>query len=254
MCICSVGAAQKCFNARPLERRFKRLKGCNLQQQYSVHTRAQIASFPTLQSLRGNANPFSSDNISFCAVYHITSKRRFTANESNSKLHLKYGAAAAFSAKNHYYRQHNHWTYESQDSSKSRFPAGQDAFFVTNIHGSESLAVGVADGVGGWSESNIDPAIFARSLCNNMARTAASPSAKFSAGNVDPRSLMEIGYKAVMKDSAVIGGGSTACVAIASENGGVSIAKYVCVSLLLASSITDLTITAWEIPVAFTLD
>ena len=226
MCISIIRGVQNCFDALPPKLRFKNLKGCVLRQQHSLHTCTQLASFPKLQLLRGNTDPFLSQSTSLCAKSHVTSCRKSsTANDSNSTSNIKYGVAAAFSAKNHYYRANNHWTFESQDSSKYRFPAGQDAFFVTNIHDSRSLAVGVADGVGGWSESNIDSAIFARSLCNNMARTAASPSVKFSAKDGDPRNLMEIGYKAVMKDSAVIGGGSTACVAVANENGGISVAK-----------------------------
>lgn len=228
MCINSVVAAQKSFNVRHLERRLNHLKGCYSPQHCSVHTRIRTASSPILRPPCGNTNCILSQSTSFCAIYRVTSNRKFTTDDSNSTSQVKYGVAAAYSAKNHFYRAHNHWTYESQTSSKYRFPAGQDAFFVTNIHGSKSLAVGVADGVGGWSESNIDPAIFARSLCNNIARAAANPSTEFSAENVDPRNLMEIGYKAVMKDSTVVGGGSTACVAVANEHGGVSIAKYVC--------------------------
>lgn len=225
MCISSVVAAQKNVKVRHLERRLNHLKICYSRQDYTAHTRIRTASSPILRPPHRNTNRILSQSTSSCATYGVTSNRKFSTDDSNSASLVKYGVAAAYSAKNHFYRAHNHWTYESQNSSKYRFPAGQDAFFVTNIHGSESLAVGVADGVGGWSESNIDPAIFARSLCNNIARAAANPSAEFSTENVDPRSLMEIGYKAVMKDSTVIGGGSTACVAVANEYGGISIAK-----------------------------
>ena len=85
--------------------------------------------------------------------------------------------------------------------------------------------MGVADGVGGWIESNIDPAIFARCLCDNMAQITATCSTKLSVEYEYPRKLLELGYKAVMEDSDVIGGGSTACVAAAREDGNVIFAK-----------------------------
>ena len=90
---------------------------------------------------------------------------------------------------------------------------------------STSIALGVADGVGGWSDSNIDSAIFARSLCDNMAQTVGSSAGEFSIENNNSQDLLKVGYNAVMRDPNVIGGGSTACVAIAHGNSSVNIAK-----------------------------
>ena len=45
---------------------------------------------------------------------------------------------------------------------KKRDRGGEDAYIL-----SEELCC-VADGVGGWSESGIDPAIFSRKLCKNI--------------------------------------------------------------------------------------
>lgn len=50
---------------------------------------------------------------------------------------------------------------------------GEDAFFVTSAG---CGAVGVADGVGGWSEDGVDPALYARTLmvrcCEALDSTA----------------------------------------------------------------------------------
>jgi protein phosphatase PTC7 len=47
-----------------------------------------------------------------------------------------------------------------------RAKGGEDAVSLTDN------MISVADGVGGWAESGIDPAIFARRLCNNIEKLA----------------------------------------------------------------------------------
>ena len=61
---------------------------------------------------------------------------------------------------------------------------GHDAFFLSDAPeagsadggggGGAALALGVADGVGGWVDSGVNPADFSRRLCRNMARAAAA--------------------------------------------------------------------------------
>ena len=41
---------------------------------------------------------------------------------------------------------------------------GEDAFFLSNSF------IAVADGVGGWAESGVDPAIYSRNLCLNIGK------------------------------------------------------------------------------------
>ena len=224
MSISSVRAAQRNFNALPLPFSFKGSERLHKQQQRANYTGPQFTAFTFSQSVRQNSRPSVSSRSEFYTKKKST-RDYSTTNSSKPVPKIKYSAAAAYSAKNHYYRPHYHWSYESQDSSKFRFPAGQDSFFVAGIQNSASLAVGVADGVGGWSDSNIDSAIFARSLCDNMARSVSSAHGQFSAEVEGPQKLLELGYKAVMKDSDVIGGGSTACIAIACEKSGVTVAK-----------------------------
>jgi protein phosphatase PTC7 len=53
------------------------------------------------------------------------------------------------------------------------FKGGEDAYFVTELNtehalsGNNLFAFGVADGVGGWASSGVDPAIFAQTLMTN---------------------------------------------------------------------------------------
>ena len=86
------------------------------------------------------------------------------------------------------------------------------------------MAFGVADGVGGWSDSGIDSAHFSHGLCESMAAEAQStdlPNKKrLYAGE-----LLQKGYDKVIADKTVTGGGTTACIAIAGSDGNLEVAK-----------------------------
>lgn len=102
--------------------------------------------------------------------------------------------------------------------------SGQDAFFTSRVGDSSHVAFGVADGVGGWSDSGIDSAHFSHGLCRYMAksaREAGEPAETFTV-----RELLQKGYEGVVADRNIPGGGSTACVAVAGNNGNMEVAKY----------------------------
>jgi len=110
----------------------------------------------------------------------------------------------------------------------SRLPSGQDAFFVSKVGDTDAVAFGVCDGVGGWMHHGIDPADFAHGLCNHMAQTASDfPSAGGSSSRLQPRDLLQVGYNKAAEDNTIVGGGSTACVAVAEPSGNMTVAKYV---------------------------
>jgi len=100
--------------------------------------------------------------------------------------------------------------------------SGQDAYFISRVGDSEAVAFGVADGVGGWVDSGIDSADFAHGFCGYMADSAYSVKewAKLTA-----RGLIMMGYEKIVTDQTVTGGGSTACVGIAREDGSLEVAK-----------------------------
>ncbi|KAJ5674832.1 uncharacterized protein N7477_004766 [Penicillium maclennaniae] len=102
--------------------------------------------------------------------------------------------------------------------------SGEDAFFVSQI-GSESNAVAfaVADGVGGWTESRVDPADFSHGLCGYMAETALAWDK--SAKKLRPKQLLQTGYDKIVADPTVKAGGSTASVGVALPDGHVELAN-----------------------------
>ncbi|KKY24126.1 putative 5-azacytidine resistance protein azr1 [Phaeomoniella chlamydospora] len=107
------------------------------------------------------------------------------------------------------------------ERKRGRPDSGQDAFFIAKVgEEDEQLAFGIADGVGGWTSSGVDPADFAHGLCSYMAVSA------LRAEHVDtPRNLLQKGYNDVHQDRSIPAGGSTACIAIASTKGFVQIAN-----------------------------
>lgn len=108
---------------------------------------------------------------------------------------------------------------------KSKRPtSGQDAFFVARVGDTNAVALGIADGVGGWEESGVDPADFSHGFCDYMALAAYEHKPGTSPG-LTAKGLMQKGYDEICNDKSIHAGGSTACVAIAREDGKLEVAN-----------------------------
>ena len=168
----------------------------------------------------------------------VSSYRTFqTSSPSLSTSHFTYRISASFSGKGHpFNRSTNVYNFNSSTQARPRSKdpsnakaernqrpdSGQDAYFISRVGDSEAVAFGVADGVGGWVDSGIDSADFAHGFCGYMADSAYSVKewAKLTA-----RGLIMMGYEKIVTDQTVTGGGSTACVGIAREDGSLEVAK-----------------------------
>lgn len=108
---------------------------------------------------------------------------------------------------------------------KNRPDCGEDAYFVSKVGRNDSgaFAFGVADGVGGWVRSGIDPADFSHGLCGYMAETALDWEGSVS--SLRTKELLQKGYQKVLDDKSIFAGGSTASIGIAREDGSVELAK-----------------------------
>ncbi len=110
----------------------------------------------------------------------------------------------------------------------SRPESGQDAFFVSRLGAVPGeVALGVADGVGGWMDSGVDPADFSHAFCDYMAAAAAAsiPTTQGAGKPLTARQLMQKGYEAVCHDPAINAGGSTAIVALLTAEGLLEVAN-----------------------------
>ena len=167
------------------------------------------------------------------------SSRGFATNTATTNIRYRIGAS--FSAKGKRFNpKKDLYSFEAlkQDPKREtqegepldleyntgRGVSGQDAFFVSQLGNTNNVAFGVADGVGGWVESGIDPAHFSHGLCQNMvdvARSATDPESQ----EIHAMALLKEGYDRVVADDSVEGGGSTACIAVGRENGTLEVAK-----------------------------
>lgn len=145
---------------------------------------------------------------------------------------FSYHVAASFIAKDHpfnplthlfQFSPYHHVQQPRPGEHSSRPESGHDAFFVSRVHETGAIALGVADGVGGWVDSGVDPGDFSHTLCHYMADLAHGPS-QFDLP-LTARRLMQRGYDAMYHDGIVRAGGSTACVAIASPDGHLDVAN-----------------------------
>ncbi|KAF9591916.1 hypothetical protein IFM89_010274 [Coptis chinensis] len=89
---------------------------------------------------------------------------------------------------------------------------GEDAFFVSSYNGG---VVAIADGVSGWAEQNIDPALFSRELMANVSYLVEDEEV-----NYDPLILLK---KAHAATSSI--GSATVVVAMLEKNGTLKVAN-----------------------------
>jgi protein phosphatase PTC7 len=108
---------------------------------------------------------------------------------------------------------------------RHRAKSGQDAFFYSQVGTTNATAFGVADGVGGWVESGLDPADFSHGLCEYMTCAARSWPQGSNTTSLHPKDLLQVAYDEVTEDDTIEGGGSTACLAVAEPDGHVEVAN-----------------------------
>ncbi|KAG0358041.1 Protein phosphatase PTC7 [Podila minutissima] len=96
--------------------------------------------------------------------------------------------------------------------------AGEDAFF--HVSTPSRVALGVADGVGGWSEFGVDPALFSWALMehaekiarltDNIADIRDDPESKDRV--LDAQTILDGAYHKLVESGKVEAGSSTACI------------------------------------------
>lgn len=157
--------------------------------------------------------------------------------------HFTYNVAASYIAKDRPYDPSTHVFHFNpynrvqpprKRSKRARPESGQDAFFVTRLNDTGGVALGVADGVGGWMDSGVDPADFSHGFCDYMAEAAYQHSQANNNNNNDAaaaptaltaKSLMQTGYEAICADPSVPAGGSTAIVSLFDPAGTFEVAN-----------------------------
>ncbi|KAA1471182.1 protein serine/threonine phosphatase 2C [Dentipellis sp. KUC8613] len=118
-------------------------------------------------------------------------------------------------------------------SSKS---AGEDFFYIEDMRNQSGVSFGVADGVGGWVESGVDPSLFSQALMYHAHRYAKNawpgepeidPTQDYEdreeveGWELSPGECLALAHDGVMRERAVLAGSSTACIINLNASNGV---------------------------------
>ena len=168
-----------------------------------------------------------------CKTHSLYVRDLHTSPSLLSAKKFSYGIAASYTAKGRRYDpSKNVFNFDPytpiiqrRKDKNTRPDSGQDAFFISRIGKSGDVAFGVADGVGGWADSGVDPADFSHGFCDYMAHTAWTYLPGDKSPVLSARGLMQKGYEAIANDETVKAGGSTACIGIAKEDGSLEVAN-----------------------------
>ncbi|RTE68812.1 hypothetical protein BHE90_016805 [Fusarium euwallaceae] len=196
------------------------------------YNRVATASWQSLLTARASLQSCSRFRTRpLCAMASCLRSKLYSTSADAPRF--SYHIASSFIAKDRPYDPSTHVfhfnPYNRIQPPRNRRPSarpesGHDAFFVSRINDSGSVAFGVADGVGGWVDSGVDPADFSHGFCDHMAVAAHEHKAD-SDPPLTARKLMQKGYDAICEDRSLRAGGSTACVAIAGADGNLDVAN-----------------------------
>ncbi|PCH38203.1 hypothetical protein WOLCODRAFT_130753 [Wolfiporia cocos MD-104 SS10] len=113
---------------------------------------------------------------------------------------------------------------------------GEDFFYVQEMRHQSGISFGVADGVGGWVDSGVDPSLFSQALmyhAHRYSKTAwagepeTDPTQDYDereqvdGWEVTPAECLELAYGGVLRERYVQAGSSTACLLTLNASSGV---------------------------------
>lgn len=129
---------------------------------------------------------------------------------SSSAMLMPYNIAVAYQPKdreesNLFRKKHN------KPSPATTSPTGEDNLFVSTRSPEGYVAVGVADGVGGWSEAGYDSSAISRELCASMKDDFEHQTKHLE---LTPKKILIDAFKEITNSPKVEIGGTTACLGI----------------------------------------
>lgn len=201
----------------------------------------RATGIPGIPGSSGNLRAFSTHNSSYKQYGHSKSANDSSAAQtfptpggsvtSSSFASYNYDpssfdrfngfkVAVAFQAKN---REKSNMFLRSKEKSPAELsPTGEDSLFVSEPKNHGHVALGVADGVGGWAEAGYDSSAISRELCHS-AKEIFEASGDVSA--ITPAELLEKAFDHVTKSPKVEIGGTTACWGILSPDRQLKVAN-----------------------------
>ncbi|KAG0337264.1 hypothetical protein BG004_007713, partial [Podila humilis] len=206
------------------------------QQQEQLHQQSSVLDPEVMQKTshsRSSNTSSSSDSISITSDGSdtITTTTAAISQLPSGGVSFNYLLAASWHPKSRQRKSEAMTTSagnEGDDDSRTQWwkkklrigkvDAGEDAFF--HVSTPSRVALGVADGVGGWSEVGVDPALFSWALMDNaetVARLSDVNSGSEDKENrehkvLDAQTILDGAYSELVKGGKVEAGSSTACI------------------------------------------
>ncbi|KAF9154016.1 Protein phosphatase PTC7 [Linnemannia schmuckeri] len=160
-------------------------------------------------------------NYLLAASWHPKSRHRKASSALSASGSSSSSSSASSSEDDNDESKTKWW---KQKLRAGKVDAGEDAFF--HVSTPSRVALGVADGVGGWSEVGVDPALFSWALMDNAEAVArltdvdqSGADAKdsqtdHSAGKIplDAQTILDGAYSELVQSGKVEAGSSTACI------------------------------------------
>lgn len=137
------------------------------------------------------------------------SSTAYNYDQASFEKLISYKVAVAFQPKNR--EEQNVFRKKLKKSPAELLPSGEDNLFVSAQDKDGYLALGVADGVGGWSEAGYDSSAISRELCHSIKENFEGSNTKSSD---TPKQLLKAAFEDVLSSAKVEIGGTTACLGI----------------------------------------
>lgn len=151
------------------------------------------------------------------------SSSSYSASSANSStgsdIPYQYNIAVAYQPKE---RDENKFVNEFFKFKKVNSPTGEDNYFIAQKSKNE-VAVGVADGVGGWAELGYDSSAISRELCKAIESDYLN--AKDQEKSSYPTQLLGQAFEKIQKEQIVKVGGTTACLGVFKPEGVLRVAN-----------------------------
>ncbi|KAG0365818.1 Protein phosphatase PTC7 [Mortierella sp. AD032] len=176
---------------------------------------SSVASSPSTVQTPGSQVAF---NYLLAASWHPKSRHR----KASSALSASSGSSSSSASSDDEDSKAQWW---KQKLRAGKVDAGEDAFF--HVSTPSRVALGVADGVGGWSEVGVDPALFSWALMDNAEAVARltdvdqsgvdakeSQAGRSAASKIplDAQTILDGAYSELVQSGKVEAGSSTACI------------------------------------------
>lgn len=179
-------------------------------------TSSAAASSPSTVQTPGSQIAF---NYLLAASWHPKSRHR----KASSALSAS-GSSSSSASSSEDENDESKTKWWKQKLRAGKVDAGEDAFF--HVSTPSRVALGVADGVGGWSEVGVDPALFSWALMDNAEAVARLTDVAQSGADakdnqadrstskipLDAQSILDGAYSELVQSGKVEAGSSTACI------------------------------------------